>query len=406
MGNKVKYINRNMVRAKEFPYEFREYESCWAISAGKDGRIYVSLCSESKPALACHLFAYDPKKDKMLHLADIGEVTKDDPKSGRAPQCKIHFGLCSARDGTIYGGTHCASPPLGERYFGVYETYGDPQKGFRGAYIIRYNPKTDKTSSLGMVARYEGIRIMTIDRERKRLYGITYPRSHFFVYDIETKKVQDKGRITENNPYGLVCDEETGNVYTADDTGYLLRYNPEKDKIEKLWVRIPHPAWRFWELESVQSMIKSPDGNKIYGVGNTSSHLFEFNLRKEKITDLGIIWGKDDPQKVHGPYTSAIAFGMDGKLYCSVGVASKTESVGINSELKMGRSFGRDPACHIISYDPETGKKVDFGALQIDDRPVIYTPQAATGLDGAIYFAEGDNPPYTPRLIIFYPPKK
>ena len=75
-----------------------------------------------------------------------------------------------------------------------------PYAGYPGGHVYVYDPKTgdkkvylpeDQTplQDLGIPVANNGIYAMRFNAGKTRLYGITYPDAHCFVYDLENKKL-------------------------------------------------------------------------------------------------------------------------------------------------------------------------------------------------------------------------
>ena len=84
---------------------------------------------------------------------------------------------------------------------------------------------------------------MNMDVRRGRLYGLTWPTSHFLSYDLATKKLKDFGPTAlggENGKganYRTICrafaiDPDDGSVYFTNGDGDILRYCYDRDALE------------------------------------------------------------------------------------------------------------------------------------------------------------------------------
>jgi hypothetical protein len=84
---------------------------------------------------------------------------------------------------------------------------------------------------------------MAMDARRGRLYGITWPKGHFFRYDLATRELKDLGPISHDGEAGsgpgyralcraIVVNPEDGSVYLTTSDGAILRYRYDKDAIE------------------------------------------------------------------------------------------------------------------------------------------------------------------------------
>jgi len=268
MSVEHKVVSPRLLHARVLK-EFPTHDAIYSLVRGKDQRIYFALCAEVQSSVTAKLFAYSPSTGRYEQLADIGEVTGDRPENGMLPHSKIHLSMEVGNDGKLYCATHITAPPVGETFLAVYENFRDPRRGYPGAKIIMYDPESRRAECLGNGAPYEGCRVMTMDKDRELLYLVSYPRSHLFRFDIRKRVTTDLGRISNDNPMGIVCDRR-GFVYTTDDDGYMLRYHPDKGELERLSVQLPDAHWRGGRGNYVRRMILSPDGSAAWGFGAKS----------------------------------------------------------------------------------------------------------------------------------------
>jgi hypothetical protein len=96
---------------------------------------------------------------------------------------------------------------------------------------------------LGIPVPGNTVYAMTMNKEKSKIYGISYPDAHFFIFDIACRITKDKGefltqkvysgpeRTWRSVPRALWCDPQTGWIYTSGDNGFLVRYKPEDDKM-------------------------------------------------------------------------------------------------------------------------------------------------------------------------------
>lgn len=264
------------------------HDTIWAITMGHDGRPYIGLCLEGQGGHVAHLYTYDTDERRLRHLADMGQVTGEPADSGHATQGKIHFSLCHARDGKLYGATHCTTPPVGHRIWSPLSMWGDPAMGFPGAHIFRYDTLSAQTVDFGVITPNEGIPYLMLDEERQCLYGITYPRARFFCTNLQGRDFRDYGRVSSWYPLSMIFDD-AGNLYTSDTNSRLIKYDVEQDRLILLNTR---PYAEPWNVDArfswITDMCTGPDG-LIYGLTYSNDHLFRFDPRDAEpvIEDLG-----------------------------------------------------------------------------------------------------------------------
>jgi outer membrane protein assembly factor BamB len=385
-------VDSSLLRAKTIeglPF----HDVIYSIVTGKDGKIYMGVSSEFGPGTYAHIFFYDPQTDQLEDLVDLEELLPEGKDSLRPPHSKIHTSMCVGPDGKIYAASHLTAPPRGEKFLRMWEILDDPRRCFTGSHVIVYDPQTRQVEDLGIVIPREGARFMTMNLDREELYMVSCLRAHFFVFRPRKGEIKDLGRISQAQCEALgPCWSRLGYAYTTDNDGFILRYDPEDESIERLPVRIPDAPWCDGRGNRARRMKVGPDGIKLYGFG-THGHLFEYDPGVGpygRVRDFGVLCGEERFMDYSFlPPVKALAFGQDNKIYCAVGNVAVCPN--------------NDPGPHIVSFDPDTGEVKDFGLMQAKGLPPVSDCQdATTGEDGTIYFgAAVTEPPL--QLIIFNP---
>lgn len=354
-----------------------EMDGNWAaLLAASDGKVYVGLANHGGDG---HLVYYDSKQDRMH---DVGDLTTlcGEANLHRGPQSKIHAKFGEGKDGRIYYGTHGG-------IWWDYARYGT-KEGYPGAHWMAFDPKTGHVEDFGIGPRYEGINTGAYDPQFNRIYGLTHPRAHFVYYDVATRRTADLGRFDN---WESICRtlgiDNRGNVYGSYGEGQVYKYDPRKDAITELSVRVPirpkgislgrdyqksETAWRTLVWDNATS--------RFYGIDESATILFSFDPQAGSdgvIETLGqlCIPGFEDRRDV--PYaTLSLTLGHDRKLY--YGAAGR--------EFDYGGSSGA-AASHLITWDLASRKKQDWGEMLLEDGcRVLGTNAADTGPDGTIYF--------------------
>jgi hypothetical protein len=346
-----------------------------ALLVGSDGKAYAGLAYHGSDG---HLVYYDSKTDKMVDVGNLTELTGESHLR-RGPQSKIHSKFGEGKDGRIYYGTHAG-------WWWDYTRFAT-KEGYPGAHWMAYDPKTNRVEDFGLGVPNEGVNTGAYDPIFNRIYGLTHPRAHFVYYDVNKRRAVDKGRL---NNWESVCRtlgiDDEGNVYGSFGLGRLFKYDPRTDEIRELSVKVPirekgislgrdynkgETAWRtvVWDQKTRQ----------FYGVEESATILFSFDPRAGEdgeVKELGQLAIPSMAAKREVPYaTLTLALGKDRKLY--YGAAGR--------EFDYGGSAGAASA-HLITYDLNTGKTEDLGAMRLEDgRRVFGTNAADTGPDGAIY---------------------
>jgi len=404
----IKQLQRVDIRELGYPEVNEIPENSSAITSlltASNGKIYGGTTGEH-----AYLFLFDPGSNKVQHLGELPE------------QRTVHHALVEDKDGLIYIGTGGIDPfesiefsheELGENpanRFHNRSLWKDVQRHFGKApsgHLFRYDPnKSEKPIpvqgifSKDHVVKYEGmdadvedlgvplannmVYALTISPDGTRIYGLTYPDGHFFVYDTTKKRFDDKGEIDSqirfhgperhwrSLPRALICDD-AGRVYTSGSNGLLKYYDPTSGKIESTGLRIPgetYPIHRTDTYAVVEYFAKGADG-LIYG-GSSDGHLFSFDPVGNELRNLG---------KVRAARRlRALTVGKDGRVYLIAGERPETSP----------------SPCQFYTYDPKNGSFTTLGLLVADRSPHYYWrgyqfDSMTTGPDGTIYLGESER---------------
>ena len=69
-------------------------------------------------------------------------------------------------------------------------------KPYRGGHFLAYDMDSGKFEDLALAPHGEGIIAMTIDPQRGRLYGLTWPAGYFIRFDLAKKELKDLGPVS------------------------------------------------------------------------------------------------------------------------------------------------------------------------------------------------------------------
>ncbi len=355
------------------------HDSIWSMTRGADGHIYVGLCEEFTGGGVAQLYRYNVERHKLEHCADLSRVCGEPADSGHATQGKIHFALCAASDGTIYGATHCTTPPMHHRVWSAYGMWDDPLFCFPGGHIFRYDPATGRTTDFGVIFPHEGIPFMVLDEARERLYGITFPKAHFFRVNLAGRDRVDYGRVSSWYPIGLSFDAEM-NVFFSDTNSQLIKYDVRADRVLFLRQTPYSQPWNASKRFSWISNMGLADDGLMYCTHYCNDHLLRFDPKAAtpKFEDLG----PGAPERPSRLLRTLIPDGR-GRVYYSAG-----PRVGLD-----------DRAALFVRYDIATGRKEVLGEMRVGDR-ALSSWIGVLDLKGNIYI-KGSGRPMT--LAIFHP---
>jgi len=368
-----------------------------ALLAHSNGFIYGATSGRTQS----YLFFYNRFINKVRPLGKIAKAAG------------VYHGLLEGKDGEIYIGTglNMLAPVKLTRDFPVaprgieiqlWKDITVPYKGYEGGHIYRYNPKTGDVrrytnedacplEDLGVPVPGNTIYAMTLDPDKTTIYGLTYPDAHFFIFDLESKKARDLGEILTEKVYSgperhwrsvpraLHCDPNTGHVYTSGDNGIVLRYDPETDKIEQTYMRLPGEYWEglsSYDYPVVESFDADSEGN-LYAATN-DGFLIRLDLENEETIVLG------KPRIMRR--VRAMKVGKDDTIYMISGEFERT--------------------CKLHTYDLAGGRGFqELGPFAVDRSP-YYSHRAyqfdalAIGPDGAVFSGESDR---GGKLFIYMP---
>ncbi|MBN1865067.1 MAG: hypothetical protein JW808_09210 [Victivallales bacterium] len=365
-------------------------DSCWSVQAGPDGRIYIASCIEHTDGESATVVRYNEKTKGLDYLFDLDEVTGDLKDSGRATQCKIHYSFVpDPANDMLYCATHLSGPPKGEDSYNPWAAWHDPVRAFRGSYLASYDTKNDKIKDVELFIPKEGCRCLCLDRERQLLFALTYPRDHFIVYNLKTRKLQDFGRIGSVNSQCIFLGNN-GMAYTFADTGQLVRYDIDKRKLQECPLFFPHEKCQNNWHGVLYDAVKDPFQNAIYAVPwKARPHLIRFWPDEGplgRIEDLGQLTQASDthfPISVNIGHVGGLVFGHDGFLYY-------VKSVWPDKKISIGKSKRQSPGLSAIlcRMNPVTLRHEEICSLTGGDGPNYYVSRGARDIEGNLYFGK------------------
>jgi hypothetical protein len=386
----ISFLQRADLRDLGYPGVNEIPENSSAITSlltAHNGLIYGATTGEES-----WLFMFDPAINKVRHL-------------GRIPgQESVHHAIVEDKKGNIYLGTGknmFEEIPLSKGGTGEEETmdkslWNDIRNYFsdyRGGHLYMYSPENSnrkvKTGDaacdledLGIPLASNSIYALCIDPAGNKIYGITYPDGHFFIYGINEKKFDDLGTIDEKIVFhgperywrslsrSLICDN-SGRVYFSSTNGSLRYYDPSDGKFGSTGANIPGDYYylQFFEDYAVIDYFAADRSGLIYG-GTSDGYLFSFNPVSRRLVNLGKVRSSRRLR--------CLTVGDDGKVYFMAGERSSSRP------------------CQFYSYDPSEGGFDDLGLLIVDRSPYYYRrgqqfDAMTTGKDGTIYLGESER---------------
>jgi hypothetical protein len=376
------------------------------ISPASDGRIYYVLSSE-KPDVGARMFSYDPAGKTVKSLGDLTEAAGEKGMNAIS-QGKSHVAFYESQ-GKLYFASHIG-------YYSIIDGMEKPgipppgMKPYPGGHFLEYEMATGRFRSLAVAPRNEGIITFTMDAQRQRLYGLSWPTGHLLRFDMASRDLKDIGAVSEQGEDGkgstfrticrsMTVEPETGAVYFSTSDGVIHRYRPDTDQVEvvagdnlkKDYFGLYDPSsaghmgynWR-------QTFWYGP-GKVIYGVHGNSGYLFRFFPATEQVEMLDRI--TSEPSKRSGMFDQfsygylGFALGPDNAIYYLTGgpVFENGRRVKGKDSTAKGESKGRENL-HLVTWHIPTGKYRDHGPIffATGQRP-NYVNSIAVGKDGSVY---------------------
>ena len=373
------------------------------ISCASDGNIYYVISSAALET-GGQMYRYSPALNEVRHLGDLTAACGE--KDLRAiPQGKSHVRFFEV-DGKLYFATHLAYYDVA----GARETKAVPPPGYRpypGGHFLAYDLKSGKFEDLATAPLQEGIISMTMDPQRSRLYGLTWPGGYLLAFDLRTRQMRRVGPVDEGGEAGegarfrvicrsLALDPRDGAVYLTTSQGDILRYHSDGNALapvpgvdlRKDYFGTFDPAepglmgyhWR-------QTTWYGPE-SAIYGIHGNSGYLFRFLPRERRVEVLERI--TSEPSRRSGIFDMyyygylGLALGPDGRtLYyltggpiAGAGKPQHKTVIGVRGEENV----------HLVTYEIPTGRYCDHGPVFSKDgqRPT-HVNSIAIGHDGSVY---------------------
>ena len=369
------------------------YNACYYAS---DGHVYYVLCSASVEA-GGQMFSLDPSTGKIRHLGDLTEVVGE--KGLHAiPQGKSHVNFVECK-GRLYFATHV----------GYYENYKYQGKQkfatapgyatYPGGHFLAYDLGTGKFQVFAKAPTGEGIIAMTMDPQRERLYGLTWPSGLFLRYDLKGRELRNLGPVSgeAENPTGpsfemldrcLVVDPTDGSVYFTRANGEMLRYRYDTESVETVpGGNLRKDYFGYMDPSNTDGDMAyhwlqaawCPAGRGIYGIHGKSGYVFRFDPSSQQVQVLSRL--VSDASLETGMYDRT----PYGYLGFTPGPSGQT--LYHLTGASLARQGIKDAeALDLVTYEIASRKRVDHGVVVLDDGAKPYQAQClAVGKNGMIY---------------------
>jgi hypothetical protein len=337
-----KDVSAGSAEARDEEFSANQVAFTCLLANPNDGLLYCGITAFNNDIL--HVFDPASKAFRSLGYQEVAEPF----------EIKVHRSLELASDGTIYGASACLH--------GINKRLEAP-----GGSLFRVHPKTGTIEKLGIPVARDYIQTISLDEKRGLIYGQTYPVFRFFVYRLQSGKVDDfdyVGSITH-----ISAMDDHGCLWgTWDPVSHnLFKYDPAQGGIVFFEHGLPDGAKManimYPGAGPVDCMINGGDGY-LY-IGTTGGTLLRLDPATAGVKYLG------------KPYASRRMPGLkvwrEGLL---LGVVGDTD------------------LSYLFAYDRECGRFIDLGAI-VDTQtglPLYRTHDLATMDSGQVYVAETDVP--------------
>lgn len=170
------------------------------------------------------------------------------------------------------------------------------------------------------------------------VYAVTYPRDHFIAYDLQRSQLTDYGRIGSVNTQCIFLDRR-GRAYFFEDSGRLLRFDPEGRRIERLKHVFPHAPYQSAWHGVLYDAAQDPTNGAIYMVPwKPHPHLARFWPEEGAdghLEDLGPLTQERDerePMSVNLDHVGGLVFGPDAHLFQFAPRSSRGYAVDLGAQ--------------------------------------------------------------------------
>jgi hypothetical protein len=286
----------------------------FSLVEGADGKIYVGTAKYFENA---YLVEFDPKAERQWIVIDTNAVTGARGR-GYAAQAKIHTKNFVGPSGTVYVGSK-------QGYPGAEETKAHDIPPYPGGYVMTYDPKADRATSLGVPYPGQGVIDVVADEARGLLYVVTCEDEYWMVGDLAGRRYRWLGPRLFDYASTLVDARGRANAITGDYR--LATWDPATNALAERQIVVDGEPLAVPAGEGRDGWIPSwcsADGKAAYLIRMSHPDLFRLDLdgetdRPVRASRLGrmIDVGATDCR-------SGLGVGPDGRVYAVIAVRNDT----------------------------------------------------------------------------------
>ena len=389
-GNREEFRMMSQYGVKQTIIDEPLHNACWDANLAADGTLYFSACSEHANHEFAKLYKYDFKDNKATECF----YTKDYLlKSDRyLRDSKFHTSINFKPDGKLIMVTHSTDKSPCHPAWLPLSFVSNPWEGFPGGELMEYDPATGKVELFGIPAPRESIYGAAYSKKDDAYYMLGWMRGHLYRFDCKTRKCEDKGQVSEYRSYRIMVGPDE-NLYFSTKSGFLMRYNVDKQKVENLGVRICSDKEELGIQLPYTYMgpcVTGPDG-KLYMTGNNTRLLSCYDIKTGEMKNMGSLFCADDFIDIHDghSFVAGMDFDKDGVLWYSTMTFRAME----DEHYKAPAGFFR--------WDIFNGGKPEFlGLFGTKDRVQTYTCSLKIDRERDILYSASTNHSYgSPDII-------
>jgi sugar lactone lactonase YvrE len=266
-----------------YPGQFagaRLWSSWGDVLAASDGRFYAAIGDHDAPHGTTFIYCVDPAEKTVTRVIDCNQVVPARPD--KYSPGKIHAPLVEADDGAIYA--------FG--YRGSVRKTG-PETGYRGDWLLRYDPPTGKTKNLGMPVPFSSVPVLEHCATLGCLYGLSVPgltmpqqRTQLFRYDLESGRVTFNCAVDAKGPRAIIVSRDGRVYFGANDSAsggpVLMRYEPRNHQVTRLAARIPGDGM-------LRAASRVDADGVAYGISKDGV-VFAFDTKSERVKEIARVF--------------------------------------------------------------------------------------------------------------------
>ncbi len=332
-----------------------------------DGDLYVAAGNHEVFGGDSWLYRIPQEENKPQQCFSVRQVIGARSGQSAVGEAKIHTRLQQADDGWIY----MATMQGGIGHLTKWSHYAHPSQ-YEGGLLLRYHPQREEVECLGIPVEREGLQTMIMDRRRRQLYFVTWPKKQFVRYDLNKREATNFGVIAwsptdeagtkQHYARDLFIDND-GIVYCTNNFGELVYLRPGDHELTETNLVIR-------QGDSLRTHVSKSDGT--FCLCTSQGHLMHFDPSTFRVTYLG-------PTTPAKPvYTPNLVLSRDEKVLVYL-----AGSHGSYAEGGM----------QLVSFDTETSTHTVHGFVDERLSPAYCYASGVDGCGHWVFAVNGGEPP-------------